>query len=526
MKFLYCLVVLVVLSLTCCYGDEEHDDDHIDPFDMVNFDPVTKTMKNKVNKEKEEKNQENKVPKNEKLMKDEKVSQEEKVTSDKLVHDIPPVSTTHSPQVTNKKREDQKPPDRNPGSVLFRKFVKKLISYFQSKAPDTTQEYHVWVKLSKDQYGVLQKFADGNSNIHDAQEILVSMITDVTRSNVGTAAKLSMWFEEKTGASLDNVLKMVTIMSLISMVLYMEIGLHISWRRRVTQLIMLAFLISIPMTWYELYQTAQINQQTVTMKEAPKECVQDMEKEDWLTFYTHAFKHIFTFQEDNCQKYYEHMLIDPLLKVTPTKAIAVTFVRFFLSPLKDIGTAFSEFMRALLIDLPLTLYPVAIVTLSLFFFLFLFMWFGYSIRLPFWVSIEPSPVVMVTGGGTTDNTQAIDDVKKQLEALVGSIENSETRMADELKRMGEIQTRSIEYTAAAMTINVPPPTLPSSQSAIVFNRSDISFESSSETEIKSPIPCSDDSFSVTEEVVVRQESVTKVMQPSGATPVDNIGPNS
>lgn len=110
-----------------------------------------------------------------------------------------------------------------------------------------------------------------------------------------------------------------------------------------------------------------------------------------------------------------------------------------------------------------------------------------------------------------------------MEALVGSIENSETRMADELKRMGEIQTRSIEYTAAAMTTNVAPPTL---QSAIVFNRSDISFESSSETEIKSPIPCSDDSFSVTEEVVVRQESVTKVMQPSGATPVDNIGPNS
>lgn len=95
----------------------------------------------------------------------------------------------------------------------------------------------------------------------------------------------------------------------------------------------------------------------------------------------------------------------------------MTFVRFFLSPLKDIGTAFSEFMRALLIDLPLTLYPVAIVTLSLFFFLFLFMWFGYSIRLPFWVSIEPSPVVMVTGGGTTDNTQAIDDVKKQVRSL-------------------------------------------------------------------------------------------------------------
>lgn len=71
--------------------------------------------------------------KDEKVSEEEKVTNDEKVTSDKLVHNIPPVSTTHSPQVTNKKREDQKPPDRNAESLLFRQFVKKLISYFQSK---------------------------------------------------------------------------------------------------------------------------------------------------------------------------------------------------------------------------------------------------------------------------------------------------------------------------------------------------------------------------------------------------------
>ena len=69
------------------------------------------------------------------------------------------------------------------------------------------EEYHVWVKLSKEDYTVLKRFADGKSNVHDAQEILVNMITDITRSTVGPATKLSMWFEEKTGASLDSVLK-------------------------------------------------------------------------------------------------------------------------------------------------------------------------------------------------------------------------------------------------------------------------------------------------------------------------------
>lgn len=65
----------------------------------------------------------------------------------------------------------------------------------------------MWINLSKDQYTILQKFSNDQSNVHDAQEILVSMIKDVTISNVGSTAKLSMWIEQKTGASLDGILK-------------------------------------------------------------------------------------------------------------------------------------------------------------------------------------------------------------------------------------------------------------------------------------------------------------------------------
>jgi hypothetical protein len=83
-----------------------------------------------------------------------------------------------------------------------------------------------------------------------------------------------------------------------------------------------------------------------------------------------------------------------------------------MSPLKDIGTAFSEFIRALLIDLPLALYPVAIGTLVIFLFIFLLLWFRCSIRIPILLSIEPCPIVAVSM--STDNTQAIEDVKKHV----------------------------------------------------------------------------------------------------------------
>lgn len=72
----------------------------------------------------------------------------------------------------------------------------------------------------------------------------------------------------------------------------------------------------------------------------------------------------------------------------------------------------SSFIRELLIDLPLTLYPVAMAMVTIFLFLILFMTFGYSLRLPFFLSIEPSPYHAVTGG--SPNQQAIEDNTKRL----------------------------------------------------------------------------------------------------------------
>ena len=90
----------------------------------------------------------------------------------------------------------------------------------------------------------------------------------------------------------------------------------------------------------------------------------------------------------------------------------MTFVRFFLAPLKDIGTAVSEFIRALLIDLPLTLYPVAIAIVAVFSFMFLFMWFGYSIRLPFFLTIE-RPAAQLSVADSKLN-EALTDSSQQI----------------------------------------------------------------------------------------------------------------
>ena len=99
------------------------------------------------------------------------------------------------------------------------------------------------------------------------------------------------------------------------------------------------------------------------------------------------------------------------------QVFAVTFVRFFVSPMKDIGVAFGEFLKALLIDLPITLYPLALAAVTVFFFLFLFMWMGYRISMPFFFSIEPGQPAAVTSDDS-GSKEAIEEGTKQVQDKV------------------------------------------------------------------------------------------------------------
>ena len=263
----------------------------------------------------------------------------------------------------------------------MRQYVKSLFELLRGKVPrGGYEDYSMYITLSPDHVHILQSFllTGDQRHIHDVSEILIAMVNRVVSSRMGRMEKAIEWVESKIGISLHRLLQALGVFSIASVILLVEAKVQLSWRKRLWQLLVLMFVISVPWTWYELFKQAEIKQQSFAMKDVPSEC-RNGSMNYWSTF-----KSYFLLQEDKCRAYYEHVLIDPMVKVSPTKAFAVTFVRFFLAPLKDIGAAVSEFIRALLIDLPVTLYPVAIVIVSVFSFTFLFMWFGYSFRLPFY----------------------------------------------------------------------------------------------------------------------------------------------
>lgn len=66
----------------------------------------------------------------------------------------------------------------------------------------------MWIHLTKVQMDILSKYGGTkNVNIHDVDEVLSTMIHSVTLSHRDTVTKTSMWFESRTGISLDNFLK-------------------------------------------------------------------------------------------------------------------------------------------------------------------------------------------------------------------------------------------------------------------------------------------------------------------------------
>lgn len=486
-------VWVCVLLLWCAVCVLMEEDVFIDPHDMLN--PRRKILKEEDTPDKE------KTPK-----------------IDPKLPDIQPSSSVDK-NLHSEIENIDKPPDvkqdtrreclkTDLGKHLLRSYVKSFLEHFELKKPSAgSQEYNMLLRLSVHDFEILQKFVSEESKglhtLHESADILNAMIRSVSRSHLGTMGKISIWFEDKYGASIDAALKMVAVLLMASVFATLEMKLQMSWRQRFMKLIVLSFIVSIPMTWFELYKAEQIKQETVSMKDAPAECMKnnDSVSENWLNAGLQYITSLVTLKEDKCQKYYEHVMIDPFLKVPPTKAVGVTFVRFFLSPLKDVGASLSSFIRELLIDLPLTLYPVAMAMVTIFLFLILFMTFGYSLKLPLFLSIEPSPYNAVTGG-TSYQQAIVDNTKRlmeQIQAMQNALESREAQFTARMNDFERLQKTAIEYSAAINVPDAPMPTIPEVPAAsrqqaptpISQESGDIVPLTVKPQETKSPIPCSE-----------------------------------
>ncbi|XP_051551101.1 chloride channel CLIC-like protein 1 isoform X2 [Myxocyprinus asiaticus] len=225
----------------------------------------------------------------------------------------------------------------------------------------TVMHYDAEVKLSKQSVAEIQKLLnDKNSWTTGAMDEALSQILVNFKLHDYEAWK---WrFEDTFHVDLDTFMKIllsVLIIFLIKWIVW-------SWVFQFKEWFTLCFLISIIWNWFYLYMLDfSEHQNNIVQMESFNEKCSGVKQMDWKDSLSEWYRSTWTLQDDPCKKYYEVLLVNPILRVPPTKAITVTITSFMTDPLKQIGQGINEFIRASLKDLPVTLQIPVLVLMAL-----------------------------------------------------------------------------------------------------------------------------------------------------------------
>uniref|UniRef100_A0A1A7YTY2 Chloride channel CLIC-like protein 1 n=1 Tax=Iconisemion striatum TaxID=60296 RepID=A0A1A7YTY2_9TELE len=349
------LTALLCSLLLSAVGQQQMDDGWLDPYDMLNYDPGAKSMRRpseptsytNVDTKRREYTQES--------------NQAEFTSCSQQVSDL------------QKEIEDQKKTitlvSQQPTcSPVFKRFLSRLLKEIQRVGVPTDSTdvfYDATVKLSKQTMAEIQSLLEGEDRWRTgALDNAVSQILVDFKPHDYEAWR---WrFEDTFGVEIDTVLKVAVFFMIISTLICTQLWSTVSWFVQFKRMFCVCFFVSIAWNWLYLYQTAFAEHQKniVKMENFDKKCT-GVKKMDWSDSLKEWYRTTWTLQDDPCEEYYKVLLINPLLLVPPTKAITVTITTFITDPLKHLGQGISEFLRALLKDLPVTLQIPVFITIVL-----------------------------------------------------------------------------------------------------------------------------------------------------------------
>lgn len=351
--FIASMLVVLLFCLALTASAQPADDEWIDPYDMLNYDATTKTMR----KPAEASHYPN-VP-----TKRREYTEDSKELS----------SCSKHLEVLQKQNEDQQKkllalsqqPSCNP---VFKRFLNRLLKEIErvgwsGDSADTL--YDAKIRVSKQTMAELKALLDGEESWRTGalDHVISQILTDLRPRDY----EAWVWhFEHSFGVELDTVLKILLSVLLIVAIISTELWSTVSWFVQFRRLFAVCFVISIVWNWFYLYKIAFAEHQNnlVKMDNVNQKCT-GVKKIDWSDSLKEWFRSTWTLQDDPCKQYYEVLMVNPILLVPPTKAISVTITTFITEPLKHFGQGISEFLRALLKDLPVQLQIPVLLTIVL-----------------------------------------------------------------------------------------------------------------------------------------------------------------
>ncbi|XP_034737820.1 chloride channel CLIC-like protein 1 [Etheostoma cragini] len=339
------LLIVLVCSLALAATEQEVDDDWIDPYDMLNYDAGTKTMR----KPAEPANYDN-VPTKRRVYTEDH-GQVEPTPCRKQVEALQRQNEELNKRITAMAQQ----PSCNP---VFKRFLTRLRKEIQRvglPSDSTDVLYDAKIRLSSQAMTEIQTLLEGEDSWRTgALDNALSQILVDLRPHDYEAWK---WrFEDTFGVELDTLLKIGLGVLVIQAIICTQLWSKVSWFMQFTRLFAVCFFVSIIWNWLYLYKIAFAEHQRnlAKMDDTYEKCT-GVKKIDWSDSLKELFRSTLTLQGDPCKKYFESLLVNPILLVPPTKAMAVTITTLITEPLKHVGQGISEFLVALLKDLPITL---------------------------------------------------------------------------------------------------------------------------------------------------------------------------
>ncbi|XP_040896005.1 chloride channel CLIC-like protein 1 [Toxotes jaculatrix] len=349
------LLFALVCSLSLAAMGQQVDDDWVDPYDMLNYDASTKTMK----KPTEPANYNNVATKRREYTQDS--SQAELALCNTQAADL-------QKQVEDQKKTIALISQQATCNPVFKRFLSRLLKAVQKLGvPSDSSDvyYDAKIRLSRQAMTEIQTLLEGEDGCRTgALDSAISQILVDLRPHDYEAWKWN--FEDTFGVELDTVLKIGLCVLIIMATISTQLWSTVSWFMQFRRLFAVCFFISIVWNWFYLYKIAFAEHQNniVKMDSVNEKCT-GMKKIDWSDSLREWFRSTWTLQDDPCKRYYEVLMVNPILLVPPTKAISVTITTFITEPLKHFGQGISEFLRALLKDLPVTLQIPVLLTIVL-----------------------------------------------------------------------------------------------------------------------------------------------------------------
>ncbi|XP_021487376.1 chloride channel CLIC-like protein 1 isoform X1 [Meriones unguiculatus] len=326
-----------------------HDDDWIDPTDMLNYDAASGTMrKSQV-----------KYGTSEKKEVSPDLSNAEELSDCLNRLD----SLTHKVDECEKKKLKDYESQSNP---VFRRYLNKiLIEATKLGLPDENKidmHYDAEILLTRQTLLEIQKFLSGEEWKPGALDDALSDILINFKCHDSEAWK---WrFEDSFGIDPYSVLMVLLCLLCIVVLVATELWTYVRWYTQLKRVFIISFLVSLGWNWMYLYKVAFAQHQANVARMEPLNNV-CVEKMDWTGSLWEWFRSSWTYKDDPCQKYYELLLINPIWLVPPTKALAVTFTNFVTEPLKHIGKGTGEFIKALMKEIPVLLQIPVLVIIAL-----------------------------------------------------------------------------------------------------------------------------------------------------------------